>query len=259
MKVLLIKAKHILIYLSTFLLVILSTVLLFNFKKDDPKIVNTAPLKELPVYSVQNDDNKIALTFDCAWGIKEVDTLLNLLKDTNVKATFFVTGEWCDKYGEVVKNIATLGHSVQNHSNTHPHVLGMDKKTLFDDTVMCDNKIKAITNASPKFYRAPYGEYDVNLLQVMKQEPSHIAVQWDVDSRDWQKKSVNDMVKNVVKNTSSGSIILFHTDISNSVVALKGIIPKLLEKKFSFVTIDELLIEENYTIDNNGRMNPSPK
>jgi len=66
----------------------------------------------IPIYCVERGDNKIAITFDCAWGNSNTDELLKILDDANAKATFFVTGEFCDSYPEDVKKFHDAGHSV---------------------------------------------------------------------------------------------------------------------------------------------------
>ncbi len=78
------------------------------------------------------------------------------------------------------------------------------------------------------------------------------AIQWDTDSRDWQKKSVDYMVKSVTENAKNGSILLFHNDTQNTPEALDKILEILSEKGFSFVTADSLIYKQNYYIDSAG-------
>ena len=89
---------------------------------------------KLPIYCVGRNDNKISLTFDCAWANSNTDQLIAILAQENVKATFFVTGEFCDKYPEDIKKLYEAGHEIQNHSDAHPHVNGMNINDLIEDT-----------------------------------------------------------------------------------------------------------------------------
>lgn len=138
---------------------------------------------KLPIYSVDRGDNKIALTFDCAWGNSNTDELLSILEKANAKATFFVTGEFCDKYPEDVKKFYDAGHSVQNHSDAHPHVEGMNINSLIEDTRECSRKIKMITGEEPTLYRAPYGEYDDNVMTTIEGMGLKV-IQWSVEAID---------------------------------------------------------------------------
>lgn len=142
---------------------------------------------KLPIYCVERGDNKIGITFDCAWGNSNTDELLQILKDANAKATFFVTGEFCDNYPEDVKKFYDAGHSVQNHSDKHPHVKGMNINDLIADTRECGRKIKMITGEEPVLYRAPYGEYDNTAMTTLEGMGLKV-IQWDVEPLDTDGK-----------------------------------------------------------------------
>ena len=146
-------------------------------------VTASADTPKLPVYCVDRGDNKIALTFDCAWGNSNTDELLEILENANAKATFFVTGEFCDKYPEDVKKFYDAGHSVQNHSDKHPHVQGMNINSLIEDTRECSRKIKMITGEDPILYRSPYGEFDDTVITTIE-GMALTAVQWSVEPLD---------------------------------------------------------------------------
>lgn len=137
----------------------------------------------IPIYCVDRGDNKIAITFDCAWGNSNTDELLKILSDANAKATFFVTGEFCDNYPDDVKKFYDAGHSVQNHSDLHPHVKGMNINDLIADTRECSRKIKMITGEEPTLYRAPYGEYDNTVMSTIEGMGLKV-IQWSVETLD---------------------------------------------------------------------------
>lgn len=81
----------------------------------------SAAKKKLPIYCVDRDDNKIAISFDAAWGADDTDELLKILEDNGVLATFFLCGTWIDDYPEEVKKLYEAGHDIGNHSDSHPH------------------------------------------------------------------------------------------------------------------------------------------
>ncbi len=211
----------------------------------------SAQSRKIPIYSVHRNDGKIALTFDCAWGNSNTDELLAILKTVGAKATFFVTGEFCDKYPEDVRKMYEAGHEIANHSDKHPHLSGMNINDVIADTKECGRKIEMITGKAPELYRAPYGEYDdisVDTVEGM----GYYFVQWSVDSIDWEEPSPDTIINRVTEKTTDGSILLFHNDLENTTAALPEILSQLSQKGFSFVTAGELIYRDNYSIDNSG-------
>ena len=215
-----------------------------------------AQQRQLPIYRVERNDNKVAVTFDVAWENSNTDELIEILDEYGAKATFFITGDWCDRCADDVKKFADAGHEIENHSDKHPHVEGINVNDLINDTRECSRKIKMITGREPTYYRAPYGEYDDSLLTTLDGMGLK-TIQWDVDSVDWNKPTAEQITKKVLGNTKSGSILLFHNDLQNTTDALPNILKGLKEKGFEFVTIDELVLHDNYTIDANGEQQPT--
>lgn len=215
-------------------------------------VAASAETGKLPIYCVDRGDNKIAVTFDCAWGNSNTDELLAILKEAGATATFFVTGEFCDKYPEDVKRFYDAGHSVQNHSDKHPHVLGMNINDLIEDIRECSRKIEMITGEKPTLYRAPYGEYDDNLITTVEGMGLQV-VQWSADSIDWEDPDHITIKKRILEKTESGSILLFHNDLENTEMALPSLLTELKQKGFDFVAAEDMIYTENYKIDNTGK------
>ena len=137
----------------------------------------------LPIYCVERGDKKISLTFDVAWENSNTQELIDTLYEYDARATFFVTGDWCDRYPEDVKMFADAGHEIQNHSDQHPHVKGANVNELISDTKAASLKIKDITGREPTLYRAPYGEYDNSLITTVQGMGMNV-IQWDVETVD---------------------------------------------------------------------------
>ncbi|MCL2036635.1 MAG: polysaccharide deacetylase family protein [Oscillospiraceae bacterium] len=215
-------------------------------------ISSGADERKLPVYQVERADNKLSLTFNCAWGNSNTDELLKILDKENIKATFFVTGEFCDKYPEDVLKIFKAGHEIQSHSDKHPHVEGANINDFILDTKQAEQKIEKITGVKPTLYRAPYGEYDNNSIFTIN-GMGYKYIQWSVDSIDWQEPNASTIVKRVTNGAQSGSIVLFHNDLANTTEALPEVISSLKGKGFDFVTVSELIYWENYRIDHSGK------
>lgn len=209
----------------------------------------------LPIYNVQMEEKKAAITFDLAWEDTDFEEILSLLEENNIKATFFVTGDWAGRYPEHVRELAAKGHDVQNHSDQHPHVAQLPANTLLKDTERCSDVIEQLTGKRPVFYRAPYGEYNNRVLETLS---DYRVIQWNVDSRDWKPDATVDSIcKNVLEGLCPGSILLFHVDskAKNTAAALREIFDTL-DGSYQFVLLDELLPDGAYHINKNGTLIP---
>ncbi|NMA79163.1 MAG: polysaccharide deacetylase family protein [Clostridiales bacterium] len=215
--------------------------------------VNTgASAKKVPIYSVNRDDKKISITFDAAWGNSDTDELIEILREGGVKATFFVTGEWVDKFPEDIKKFFDEGHEIQNHSDKHPHPRKIGINELIEDTRNCGIKIEEVTGVAPTLYRAPYGEYNDKVVTTVE-GMGYKFIQWNVDSIDWKDLEKDKMINRIVSRTKNGGdILLFHNDRPNTMAALPEIINKLKENGFEFVTVSDLIYQSDYRIDNRG-------
>ena len=225
-----------------------------------PRVVGAAVTeRELPVYSVERDGKFVSLSFDAAWGNEDTQMLIDILAKYNVKATFFVVGEWVDKYPESVKALHDAGHEVMNHSNTHAHMSQLSKDEIIADVEACNDKIEAVTGVRPTLIRPPYGEYDDNVITAIRSigmEP----IQWDVDSLDWKDYDAATITQRVTEKVGPGSIVLFHNAALHTPEALPGILEYLLGQGYSIVPVSQLVLsgEEgtDYTIDHTGRQCP---
>ena len=213
--------------------------------------------RKLPIYCVQTEEKKIALTFDAAWGNDDTGTLIDILAQYNAKATFFVVAEWVDKYPESVKQLSDAGHQVQNHSTDHPYMTKLSAEQMLLQLETCNEKIAAVTGVTPTLFRAPYGDYN-NLVVETVEGYGMKTIQWDVDSRDWKAEFTADrIVKGVLDNVQPGSIVLFHNDAENTPEALPVILEQLTAEGYTFEFVSDLIYQENYTIDHTGRQIPN--
>lgn len=220
----------------------------------------SASSRQLPIYCVQRDQKMLSISFDAAWGNEDTQQLIDILGRYDVKATFFVVGEWVDKYPESVKALADAGHEVMNHSNTHAHFSQLSTDEIIADVTACNDKIEAVTGVRPTLIRPPYGEYDdhvITAIRSMGMEP----IQWDVDSLDWKELSAAEITERVTTKVQPGSIVLFHNAAIHTPEALPGILEALLQEGYTFVPISELILpgayNADYTIDHTGRQCPA--
>ncbi|NMA37196.1 MAG: polysaccharide deacetylase family protein [Papillibacter sp.] len=221
-----------------------------------PAIVGaSATTRQLPIYCVKRDGKMVSLTFDAAWGNEDTGMLIDILGKYNVKATFFVVGDWVKKYPESVKQLSDAGHEVMNHSDNHAHFNKLSSEEVIKNINACNDKIEAITGVRPTLFRCPYGEYDDHVIAAVNSMGIR-AIQWDVDSLDWKDLKAQDIYKRVTSKVAPGSIVLFHNAALHTPEALPSIIEYLLQEGYSIVPVSQLLLTGEYTIDHTGRQLP---
>lgn len=209
-------------------------------------------MKEVPVYSVKRSDKKIALTIDAAWQDDKTPFILSTLKQYGIKATFFLCGFWVKDYPDMVKAISDEGHEIGNHSMTHPHMAKLSAEGIQRELNEFEALIEPITGRKTTLFRAPFGEYNDNVVNTVRQNGYEI-IQWDVDTIDWkEERSAQTILDGVLGKLHDGAIILCH----NNGYRIEQYLPVLIEtaqaQGYEFVTVSELLLSGNTFVDVNG-------
>ncbi|MGN0243147.1 MAG: polysaccharide deacetylase family protein, partial [Lachnospiraceae bacterium] len=185
--------------ISVFIILILVLGIGCYFQERTGTEVSVVERKEgyiLPIYCVQTEEPWVSLTFDSAWGTEDLDDILNILKDNEVPACFFVTGEWVDTYPGAVKKIVSAGHEIGSHGDKHKHMSALSVEENRQELEQCNRKIENVTGSRTKLFRAPYGDYDEELIKTVTAE-GYYTIQWDVDSLDWKDYGVDAIIKRV--------------------------------------------------------------
>jgi polysaccharide deacetylase family sporulation protein PdaB len=213
--------------------------------------VSASQQKLVPIYSVDTKEKKVAISFDAAWGADSTLKLLEICKQHNVKATFFLTGIWVKKYPEMVRTIAAAGEEIGNHSLTHPHFNSLPETEIKEELAENDDLIFNLTNKHTRLFRAPYGEYD-NLVIQTARGMGYEVIQWSVDSLDWQDIGKEAIVQRVLDNVHPGAIILFHNDGKYTPDALPVILDALQQQGYQIVPVSDLLLKGNYYVESHS-------
>ena len=183
------------------------------------------------VWRKENSENKIWLTFDDGPSKEATPFILKTLKEEHIKATFFLVGEQIKKHPDLVKKIITDGHIVANHSYSHKSGWLSSSKSYLEDIEKCQTLMP-----KNKLFRPPYGKISPKQIRALKKK--YQIILWDVLSWDFATNITSKQIKkNVLENTCSGSIIVFHNNqqsLKNLSPILKEIIQKLKSKRFSF-------------------------
>ena len=239
----------------TYFVSVLAVLVLFfvagNIKEE--KVVETVSGSEklLPIYNVETDEKKVAFTMNCAWNADDIDSILETLEKNNVKITFFMVGEWIDKYQEAAKKIYEAGHEIANHSDTHKHVNNLSYEENVEEIKKANEKIKNITGKENILYRAPYGEYNNTVVKAAK-ENGYIPIQWNLDTLDYTGLTGEEMWKRLEKKLKSGDIILSHNGTAHTTDSLDMLIKNIKKKGFEIVKVSDLIYKNNYKINING-------
>lgn len=219
--------------------------------KDISAVPTFASEKYLPIYNVQTEENKVAFTMNCAWNADDIDSILETLKNNDVHITFFIVGDWADKYPEAVKKIHEAGHEIGSHSNTHPHVNNLSSEKNLEEIQLSVNKIERITGNKTTLYRAPYGEYNDTVIKTA-QENGYFTIQWNLDTLDYKGLTGEEMWNRLKNKLDKGSIILSHNGTNHTADSLDMLIKNIKSKGFKVTTVSDLIYQNNYTINKNG-------
>lgn len=198
------------------------------FLPKSPKIIKA--LYSQLTWEIPNTENKIYLTFDDGPTPEITGWTLDVLKQFNVKATFFCLGQNVEKYPKIYQRILDEGHAVGNHSYSHPSGWKTNDVDYFDDV----EKSQKLINS--KLFRPPYGRITKSQAKQLKEQ--YNIIMWSVLSGDFDVKTTPEKcLDNVLKNTESGAIIVFHDSekaAPNLKYALPKVIENLLDKGFVF-------------------------
>ena len=139
--------------------------------------------KEMPICSVETKEKKVALTFDAAWGNEDTARILEILKEHEVQATFFMTGGWVEKYPEDVLAIKAAGHDLANHSETHRSMTGLEKEEQRKEIQTVHEKVLELAEVEMRLFRVPYDNYDDSVIRNIE-ACGYYPIQWSVDTGD---------------------------------------------------------------------------
>jgi len=189
-------------------------------------------------YKANTQEKIVALTFDDGPDPIDTPAVLDILKEKNVRATFFVLGKAAQENPDLLKRLVVEGHEIGNHSFTHDY----QQRSLVKEIEQTDQAVFAATGHHTYFYRPPGGFLSKYQLDTIKKNGQMVAL-WSVDSKDWRNPGVKQIVDNVMKNVFPGAIILMHDGgykRTQTVKALGPIIDALREQGYRLATLSEL-------------------
>ncbi|MEE1130465.1 MAG: polysaccharide deacetylase family protein [Caryophanon sp.] len=179
---------------------------------------------------------KIALTFDDGPHKKVTPQVLATLKQYDAKATFFVIGEEAERNAAILKQAASEGHQIGNHSFSHDRLSTLSIRAVIADLEKTNAVIQRITGTKPTVYRPPFGA----ITQQMRTSISMPPILWSLDTLDWKHRNADKTVDVITNGAKDGAIVLMHDIHQPTADALPRVLEVLQAQGYTFVTIDEL-------------------
>ena len=211
--------------------------------------------EETPACVMNNIMNKnpeakgmVALTFDDGPFKNISDRYLDVLKEYDVKATFFVLGDYINKRPDIAARMVAEGHELASHSFRHAYYVDLKDSALEEDFNLTAAAAASVGVEHLLFCRPPYGSWSKRVTNKMAAHDM-IQVMWSVDPRDWETTDVDKVVANVVNVAKDGDIIIMHENRESTLEALPRIIEGLRAKGLEIVTVGELLYQSKLAAD----------
>lgn len=227
--------------------IIIIVIMFVQLGNNNPMAIYTSTRTNPAIITSGSKDEKIiALSFDDGPHPKYTVEILDLLKEYDIKATFFVLGMHAESYPDIIKRQVSEGHEIGNHSYSHVDMRKASLKVIQNEYNITQDIIYNISNVRPKVFRPPYGNYNSEVVDIVTSDDSAVVL-WTFyqDSKDWSNPGVDKIVDITLSKIQNGDIILFHDYVykpeSHTVKALETIIPKLISQGYEFVTISELI------------------
>ena len=225
------------------ILLVMAVVWIWAAKKDER--AGAEPEEIIPVEHLvlpeekKTEKKRIALTFDDGPHPIYTPQMLELLKEEQVPATFFLLGENVELYGDVVKEIAKEGHLIGNHTYHHVQVTSLSLEEACKEIQETSDLIEELTGTGTEYVRPPFGTWN----EEMEERLNLIPVMWSIDTKDWTTQNVDWIVRETVKHAEDHDIILMHDSYQSTVDAVKRVIEQLEAEGFEFVTVDEIIMD----------------
>lgn len=206
------------------------------------------PTPKIPVTTKQDLTGKklIALTYDDGPNGESTSIILDVLKQNNAKATFFMLGQNVYNFKDQTIRTVNEGHEVANHSYSHKKLTSLGVNQLKQEIQNTQTAISSVTGVTPTLLRVPYGAFN----QTVKANAGLPIIQWNIDTLDWKTRSASKTVESVLSTAKDGDIILMHNIHMSTAEATKTLVPELIKRGYTLVTVSELAQAKGVELQN---------
>lgn len=204
--------------------------------------VSSTPKGPMAISKVNTNKKQLALTFDISWGDIRAESIIDYLKKNNIKATFFVTGEWADGHADLLKQLHKDGFEIGALGMKYESYTERKQADVRRDIIQASAAINKASGESPAFLRPPNGAINKEVLSTAGKLHQQVIL-WSINSQDWTNPGTQTIEKQVLSKAGKGDIILLSASDSakQTLKALPTIINKLQNKGYSFVTVSKLI------------------
>jgi len=202
---------------------------------------STGASKPATWFSVNVDGPYIAMTFDDGPSPETTPRLLDILKQRNIKATFFMIGQNAERNPAIVKRILAEGHEIGNHSWTHPQLSKLSDDRVTEEINKTQNAIKDASGYTPVLMRPPYGAITARQKDWIEKQFGLNVIIWSVDPFDWKRPGASVIEERILAGARPGAIVLSHDIHKQTVDAMPATLDALAAKGFKFVTVSQLI------------------
>jgi peptidoglycan/xylan/chitin deacetylase (PgdA/CDA1 family) len=199
------------------------------------------PAKRATYTQARVDQPFIAMTFDDGPSAENTPRLLEMLKQRNIKATFFLIGQNAASNPEIVRRILADGHEIGNHSWTHPQLSKLSDEKVTAEITKTQEAIKSASGFTPTLLRPPYGAITPRQREWIENQFGLNVILWSVDPFDWKRPGASVITQRILSQVRPGSIILSHDIHKQTVDAMPATLDGLIRKGYKFVTVTQLI------------------
>jgi peptidoglycan/xylan/chitin deacetylase (PgdA/CDA1 family) len=175
----------------------------------------------------------VSLTFDVEGG-NDIEYVLDILKEYQVKCTFFLLASWVEKYPDSARRVINEGHEIGNHSYSHPNLTKLSKDQIIREIQRAENIITSISGVSPRpLFRPPFGAQNTKVIQAIGEAGYKYSCLWSIDPRDWDGKPAEAITDIILEKLHPGAVVLLHLNKTNTPMALESMLKGIIEKGYT--------------------------
>ncbi|MBU9714504.1 polysaccharide deacetylase family protein [Evansella tamaricis] len=213
-----------------------------------PPNITLKDLPPAPIYRGHPDKPMVSLMVNVAWGNEFLPDILKVMKEHNVKSTFFLDGSWVKNNPNLAKMIVEEGHEIGNHAYSHPDMKSLSRDRIVEELEKTNHIIEATLDHTPEWFAPPSGSFRQEVVDTAR-ELGMYTVLWTVDTVDWRKPEPNAMANRIVQEVDGGSLVLMHPT-SSTLDGLEPMIEGIKKRGYILGTVSDVLSETRVTTTN---------
>ena len=212
-----------------------------TLKNKTVTIAKAKPNTQVTLSRAKVSGSYIAITFDDGPARSNTTRLLDILKERNIPATFFVISGKATSNASLLRRMVSEGHEIGNHTISHPNLAKFSDAKVRRELDGCHKAIVDACGVAPTIFRPPYGAIKSSQKQWIFDEYGYTTVLWSVDPRDWQRPGVDVVARRLVEGARPGGVLLAHDIHEPTIDAMPQALDELLRRGFQFVTVSQLM------------------